>query len=89
MRKMNLILVMLYTIVDEYYNKERSIMEKNTKVDFTGQEIYVGLDTGKKSWKVFILTEELEHKTFSQAPEPGVLVSYLRKNFPGARSRCL
>ena len=64
-------------------------MEKNTKVDFTGQEIYVGLDTGKKSWKVFILTEELEHKTFSQAPEPGVLVSYLRKNFPGARSRCL
>ena len=47
---------MLYTIDDtnRYYNKEkeRPIMQKNnTKVDFSGQDIYVGLDTGKKSWK--------------------------------------
>jgi transposase len=64
-------------------------MQKDNKVDFTGQEIYVGLDTGKKSWKVCILTEELEHKTFSQPPQPGMLVSYLRRNFPGARYRCV
>jgi len=32
-------------------------MQKNTRIDFTGQEIYVGLDTGKKSWKVCILTD--------------------------------
>lgn len=64
-------------------------MQKNTRVDFTGQEIYVGLDTGKKSWEVCILTEELEHKTFSQPPQPGALVSYLRRNFPGAKYRCV
>ena len=25
-------------------------MGKNSKVDFTGQDIYVGIDTGKKNW---------------------------------------
>ena len=65
------------------------MQQKNTKIDFTGQDIYVGLDTGKKSWKVCILTEDIEHKTFSQPPEPGALVSYLRRNFPGAKYRCV
>ncbi len=64
-------------------------MQKNTRIDFTGQDIYVGLDTGKKSWKVCILTEELEHKTFSQPPQPGLLVGYLRRHFPGAKYQCV
>ncbi len=64
-------------------------MGKNTKVDFTGQDIYVGIDTGKKSWKVSILTNELEHKTFSQPPIPGVLVQYLHRCFPGAKYQCV
>ena len=62
--------------------------KKNTKLDFTGQDIYVGLDTGKKSWKVSILTKEFEHKTFSQPPKPEALVNYLHSNFPGARYLC-
>jgi transposase len=65
------------------------IQQQNSKLDFTGQEIYVGLDTGKKSWKVCILTKEFEHKTFSQPPKPEALVSYLRKHFPGARYLCV
>jgi len=65
------------------------MQQKNTRIDFTGQDIYVGLDTGKKSWKVCILTEELEHKTFSQPPEPVALVSYLRRNFPGGKYQCV
>jgi transposase len=85
---------MLYTIdgTNQYYNKEkeRPIMQKkNTKLNFAGQEIYVGLDTGKKSWKVTILTKDFEHKTFSQPPKPEVLVGYLRKHFPGARYLCV
>lgn len=40
------------------------MQKKNTKLDFSGQDIYVGLDTGKKSWRVTILTEESEHRTF-------------------------
>jgi transposase len=65
------------------------MQRENTKLDLTGQEIYVGLDTGKKSWKVSILTKEFEHKTFSQPPKPEVLIEYLRKHFPGAKYLCV
>jgi len=65
------------------------MQKKNTKLDFSGQEIYVGLDTGKRSWKVTILTKKLEHKTFSQPPKPEALVGYLHKHFPGATYLCV
>jgi len=61
----------------------------NTKLDFTGQDIYVGIDTGKKSWKVTILTAEFEHNTFTQPPKPDALVNYLHKNFPCASYHCV
>ena len=64
-------------------------MQQNTRLDFTGQEIYVGLDIGKKSWRVTILTKGFEHKTFSQPPKPEALVGYLHKHFPGARYLCV
>ena len=64
------------------------MQKKDTKLDFSGQEIYVGVDVGKKNWKVCILTKELAHKTFSQPPDPKVLVRYLRSHFPGARYLC-
>lgn len=54
------------------------------KLDFTGQNIYVGLDTHKKQITVTIMGENLRHKTFSQPPDPNVLVKYLNRNFPGA-----
>ncbi|MDQ3534692.1 MAG: IS110 family transposase [Bacteroidota bacterium] len=57
-----------------------------TKVNknyFAGQPIYVGIDCHKTSWKVCILGEHYEHKTFSQNPDPELLVKYLKKNFPG------
>ena len=52
-------------------------------IDFTGKNIYVGLDVHKKSWSVTILLDELEHRTFSSAPFPEFLNKYLRKHFPG------
>ena len=52
------------------------------KLDFTGQNIYAGIDVHKKSWKVSIYSEELYHKTFSQPPKPDVLHHYLEKCFP-------
>ena len=52
------------------------MQRKDSKLDFTGQEIYVGIDTGKKSWKVCILTEELDHGTFTQPPRPAALVDH-------------
>jgi len=62
---------------------------QNRTPDFAGQHIYVGLDIGKKSWKVSILTEELEHKTYTQPPEAEVLINYLRRQFPGASYHCV
>ena len=59
-------------------------MEKSTRLDFTGQSIYVGLDVHKKSWSVSIQTEQFEHKTFTQPPEVEKLTHYLQRTFPGA-----
>jgi transposase len=56
---------------------------QSNKLDFSGQNIYVGFDVHLKSWKVTIMTEKLLHKTFSQSPNPELLYNYLRKNFPG------
>lgn len=44
--------------------------------------VYIGMDVHKKDWKVTILTDQLSHKTFSQPPNPQVLVNYLHRNFP-------
>jgi len=60
-------------------------MSKSSRVDFTGQHIYIGLDVHKKSWSVCILSEDFEHKTFTQPPEVDKLVSYLGRHFVGAR----
>ena len=59
-------------------------MRYGTKLDFTGQQIYVGLDIHKKSWSVSIYSEHSEHKTFTQPPAVDKLVYYLRRHFPGA-----
>lgn len=55
----------------------------SNKLDFSGQNIYVGVDVHLKSWKVTIMTDKLTHKTFSQDPNPKLLFEYLKKNFPG------
>ena len=56
---------------------------QSNKLDFSGQNIYVGFDVHLKSWKVTIMTEKLTHKTFSQSPKPELLNNYLTRNFPG------
>jgi len=51
-------------------------------LDFTGQNIYAGIDVHKNSWKVSVYSEELYHKTFTQPPDPEVLYRYLSRHFP-------
>jgi transposase len=51
-------------------------------LDFSGQNIYAGIDTHKNSWQVSIYTDELYHKTFNQPPQPEILYHYLVKHFP-------
>lgn len=56
-----------------------------TKItEFEGSPIYVGIDVHKKSWSVSILTQETEHRTFTQPPDPKILYDYLMRMFPGA-----
>ena len=38
------------------------------QLDFSGQNIYVGLDTHRKQITVTILGENISHKTYSQPP---------------------
>jgi transposase len=58
--------------------------QQDTQVDFTGQDVFIGIDVGKRRWDVRILVGELYHKKFSQDPEPEQLVRYLHRQFPGA-----
>jgi hypothetical protein len=57
-------------------------IQKNNKLDFTNQDIYVGIDVHKKSWTVSIHLKEFEHKTFTQPSDVKILVNYLRRNIP-------
>lgn len=54
------------------------------KKSFNGQSFYVGIDCHKKNWKVTIMGEHYEHKSFSQNPDAKILTSYLNKHFPDA-----
>lgn len=61
------------------------MQKKVNKNFFDGQPLYVGIDCHKKSWKVSIMGEYYEHKTFSHNPDPNELARYLNKNFPGGK----
>lgn len=56
----------------------------NEKLDFLGEEIFVGIDVHKKHWNVFIMSNHKEHKGFAQPPDASVLAQYLKTNFPAA-----
>ena len=53
------------------------------KIDFSGKDLFIGLDVHKKSWSVTIVIDGIEHRTFSQPPDPGALNNYLQRMFPG------
>lgn len=61
---------------------------QGTKIDFNGQNIYVGIDTHLKSWKVSLYHDDIALKVFSQEPDPLLLVRHLRRNFPNATFKC-
>jgi transposase len=57
---------------------------QSNKLDFRGQNIYVGIDVHKKSWSVSVLSENAVLKKFSQDPQPEALHKFLVTNYPGA-----
>ena len=60
-------------------------MDKKTvrKLDFTGSEIYAGIDVHLKNWKVTFMSSGVVQKTISQPPSASDLYSYLTSHYPG------
>lgn len=56
---------------------------QNYNLDFTGKNIFAGIDAHLKSWKITIMLEGITCKTFSQDSKAKVLDTYLRTNYPG------
>jgi len=56
---------------------------ENYDKKFNGENFYTGIDVHKTSWRVTVLNEELLLRSFSQDPDPAILVSTLQKEFPG------
>jgi transposase len=54
------------------------------KLDFSGQNIYVGIDVHLKSWSVAVLSQNAVLKKFRQDPQPEALYKFLATNYPGA-----
>ena len=55
---------------------------KNTKLNFHGQNIYVGIDVHKLSWEVTIIINGMKVKKLSMDPKPQALYKYLTKHYP-------
>jgi transposase len=58
-------------------------LEQSNRLDFNGQNIYVGIDVHLKSWSVAVLSENSVLKKFRQNPEPEALHKFLVVNYPG------
>jgi transposase len=59
-----------------------------TNLDFEGQNIYVGIDTHKKDWRIALYHDEVVLKNFTQPSKPELLEKQLKKNYPGANFIC-
>ena len=51
-------------------------MDKSKQLDFSNPDIYVGLDTHLKSWRVSIIVGETVYITFSQHPDTELIEAF-------------
>lgn len=58
---------------------------KTTTPDFSGQALYVGIDTHKANWKVSIRTKDIHLKTFSMNPSPDELYKHMSRHYPNGK----
>lgn len=55
---------------------------KGNELDFSGINIYAGIDAHLKNWRVTVLFDETPFKTFSMDPDAKQLGRYMKQNFP-------
>lgn len=58
------------------------------KVDFTGYNIFAGIDVHKKDWNVSIFLGDQYVRSFTQPVSPVVLIKFLQREYPGANYLC-
>ena len=68
-----------------FFTTQTETMNKLNQLDFTGTTIYCGLDVHLKNWRINIRDDNMELRDFSQNPDPVILSSFLKKNYPGAK----
>jgi len=59
------------------------MQQQTYKLDFKGKDIYTGIDAHLKNWRISIMVDGIQCKTFSQGPEAKTLRNYLDANYPG------
>jgi transposase len=57
---------------------------KAERVDYSGHELFVGLDVAKKNWKACVRTKELVLRSVTVPGRADALLRFLSKEFPGA-----
>lgn len=55
---------------------------QNYRLDFSGKEIYAGIDAHLKTWRVSVMANGVICKTFSQSAKAVDLKKYLESNYP-------
>jgi transposase len=65
-------------------------MESQGRIlDFSGQQIFVGIDVHRKSWRVSVIVGDMHQKTIHLSPpDPQALISFLHRFFPGGTYMC-
>ena len=58
---------------------------KRTKMDFTNQHFFVGIDVHKKNWTVSVMNNNLFLSTYVMDPDPEILIKHLQTLYPGGQ----
>lgn len=55
---------------------------QNTQLDYSGKNIFIGMDVHKKSWKIHLVCDGVEQKPIMTNSTPTELISFLKRYFP-------
>ena len=58
---------------------------KGNTINCTGQNVYIGIDTHLKNWKITIMLDHIDFRPFSHNPSPLELSRYLKRHFPDGK----
>lgn len=64
-------------------------MVQSKGINFSGQNIYIGIDVHLKSWHVTVLTESGHKRKHSQEASASALFEYLKRHYPGGHYQAI